>query len=115
MAEKKEAKKPAEENKKGSGEKGKESGKKKLHLHQIVTTRAKDGTFGHEHIYKDHPDDMHSKPPVFAGTSQDMEDLHQHMDDHFGGGEEQEEHTEPDQDDGVAREHSGEPEEPGEE
>lgn len=73
----------------GSEKREKQGGKKKkLHLHQIITTRAKDGSFGHEHIYKDHPDDVHSRPPVFAGTSQDMEDLHQHMDDHFGGGAE---------------------------
>jgi hypothetical protein len=65
--------------------------KKRLHLHQIITTRAQDGTFGHEHVYKEKPEDMHSRPPVFAGTSQDMDDLHQHMDDHFGGGAEQEE------------------------
>lgn len=73
----------------GSQKREKKGGKKKkLHLHQIITTRAKDGSFGHEHIYKDHPDDIHSRPPVFAGTSQDMDDLHQHMDDHFGGGAE---------------------------
>jgi hypothetical protein len=63
--------------------------KKKLHLHQIITTRAHDGSFGHEHVYKEHPEDPHSRPPVFAGTSQDMDDLHQHMDDHFGGGAEE--------------------------
>lgn len=66
--------------------KSKEKGKKKKHLHKIITTRANDGSFGHEHVYKDHPDDAHENPPVFAGTSQGMEDLHQHMDDHFGGG-----------------------------
>jgi hypothetical protein len=65
---------------------GGEGKKKKKHLHQIITTKAKDGSFGHEHVYKDHPDDIHSHPPVFAGTSQNMEDLHSHMDDHFGGG-----------------------------
>lgn len=74
-------------------EKGK--GKKpKKHLHQVITTQAHDGTFSHEHIYKDKKEDMHSHPPVFAGTSSDMDDLHQHMDDHFGpqtgGGEEPE-------------------------
>lgn len=74
-----EAKKPEAESKK--------SGKKKKHLHQIITTRAHDGSFGHEHIYKDKKEDMHSHPPVFAGTSSNMEDLHQHMDDHFGGGD----------------------------
>jgi hypothetical protein len=99
MAEEKEKKskgKEEHESKEGKREGGK---KKKLHLHQIITTRAKDGSFGHEHIYKEHPDDVHSRPPVFAGTSQDMEDLHQHMDDHFGGGAE-EGQGEPDGDEG---------------
>lgn len=58
-----------------------EHAKKKKKLHKIITTRAEDGSFGHEHIY--HGEDR----PVFAGTSQKMEDLHSHMDDHFGGGE----------------------------
>jgi len=57
---------------------------KKKHLHQIVTTRAHDGSFGHEHIYKDKATDHHTHPPVFAGTSQDIEDVKQHMHDHFG-------------------------------
>jgi hypothetical protein len=57
---------------------------KKKHLHQIVTTQAHDGTWSHDHIYKDHKEAQHSHPPVFAGTSSNMEDLHQHMDDHFG-------------------------------
>jgi hypothetical protein len=59
---------------------------KKKHLHQIITTRAHDGSFGHEHVYKDHPHSPMSHPPVFAGTSQDMGDLQQHMEDHFGDG-----------------------------
>jgi hypothetical protein len=57
---------------------------KKKHLHQIVTTQAHDGTFSHDHIYKDSKEAQHSHPPVFAGTSSNMDDLHQHMDDHFG-------------------------------
>lgn len=83
MAEKDGKKKPEAEKSKAAG------GKKKKHLHQVITTKAKDGTFGHEHVYKDHADDAHSNPPVFAGTSHDMEDLHSHMDDHFGAGAEQ--------------------------
>lgn len=79
MAEKEKAK---DEKKGGEGK----SKKAKKHLHQIITTKARDGSFGHEHVYKDHPDDEHSHPPVFAGTSQGMDDLHAHMDDHFGGG-----------------------------
>jgi len=59
---------------------------KKKHLHQIITTRARDGSFSHDHIYKDHPEHPHSHPPVFAGTSQDVDDLKQHMEDHFGDG-----------------------------
>jgi hypothetical protein len=54
--------------------------KKKPKLHKIITTRAKDGSFGHEHIHEG------SNEPVFAGTSRDMSDLHQHFDDHFGPG-----------------------------
>jgi hypothetical protein len=63
----------------------KDKGKKpKKHLHQIVTTFAHDGTAGHEHVYKDKKEDHHSHPPVFAGTSSNMEDLHAHMDDNAG-------------------------------
>ena len=72
----------AEEKPKHEEHKGR---KKKPHLHKIITTRAKDGSFGHEHVYKDHPDAESSHAPVFAGTSRDMDDLHAHMDDHFGG------------------------------
>lgn len=67
----------AEKNKEHEGKEKK--AKKKLH--KIITTKAEDGSFGHEHVY--HGEDR----PVFAGTSQHMEDLHSHMDDHFGGGE----------------------------
>ena len=97
MAEKKEHEK---EPKKKEGEKREEGGKKKAakkHLHQIVTTFAHDGTATHEHIYKDKKEDHHTHPPVLAGTSSNMEDLHDHMDDHAGpvmnggGGEEEEE------------------------
>lgn len=48
--------------------------------HKIITTRAEDGSFGHEHIH--HGSDR----SVFAGTSQNLDDLKQHMQDHFGGG-----------------------------
>lgn len=100
MAEEKD-KKPKEskhEEHKGGEHKVGKKDKKKLHLHSITTTRAKDGSFIHEHTYKDHPDDVHSRPPVFAGTSQIMEDLHAHMDDHFGDGEQQ---AEPDGDEAA--------------
>jgi hypothetical protein len=81
MAEKEKAKEP---------EKSKEHAGKKKHLHQVITTQAHDGTWSHEHVYKDHKHSPHSHPPVFAGTSQSMEDMHQHNDDHWGpqaGGE----------------------------
>lgn len=101
MAEKKEhEEKPKHEAEKKDGKREGEGKAKAKHLHQIITTRAHDGSFGHEHVYKDNPKDHHSHPPVFAGTSQDMEDLHAHMDDHFGGGAEG--HGEPDGDEGGA-------------
>lgn len=62
---------------------------KKKHLHKIITTRAHDGSFGHDHVYKDHPDDAEGGAPVFAGTSRNLEDVHAHMDDHLGGDNEQ--------------------------
>lgn len=61
----------------------KEHKHKKKKPHKIITTRAEDGSFGHEHVAE--PDGR----PVFAGTSQNMQDLHQHMDDHLGGDDEQ--------------------------
>lgn len=61
---------------------------KKKKPHKIITTRAEDGSFGHEHVDED-------GRQKFAGTSQTMEDLHQHMDDHLGGDEEQPEGEEP--------------------
>jgi len=59
--------------------------KKHKKPHKIITTRAKDGSFGHDHVHID--EHGHESAPVFAGTSRDMDDLHQHMDDHFGGEE----------------------------
>lgn len=57
--------------------------------YKIITTRAKDGSFGHEHMHEG------EAQPVFAGTSRDLEDVHQHMNDHFGDG--QEEQPEPEE------------------
>jgi hypothetical protein len=54
--------------------------KKKRKPRRIVTTRHDDGSYSHEHY---HDGDQH---PQFAGTSQTMDDLKQHMEDHFGGG-----------------------------
>lgn len=61
-----------------------EGGKKsKLKLHAIRTEKADDGTFVHHHEYKD----QHGMPVhTTGGTSSDLEDLQQHMQDHFGDG-----------------------------
>lgn len=92
------------EHKEPGSEKREEKGaKKKKHLHQIITTFAHDGTAGHEHVYKAKKEDHHTEPPVFAGTSSNMEDLHDHMEDHAGpqmnggSGEEQEQGAESEQ------------------
>lgn len=82
-----------------NSDRGEGKRKKKKHLHKVITTRAGDGSFGHEHIYKDSPDDEQEGKPVFAGTSQSMDDLHQHMDDHLGP-QEQAQGGEPDGDEG---------------
>lgn len=60
---------------------------KKKKPHKIITTRAEDGSFGHEHVDE-------NGQSRFAGTSQTMEDLHQHMDDHMGGDDGQGDGTE---------------------
>jgi hypothetical protein len=52
----------------------------KKHPRRIVTTRHDDGSYSHEHHHDGDPQ------PKFAGTSQTMDDLKQHMEDHFGGG-----------------------------
>jgi hypothetical protein len=66
-----------EEAKKESGGK-----KPKLKLHGIMTHKADDGTYVHEHHYVGKNGEHH--PPRFGGTSSNMKDLHDHMDDHFG-------------------------------
>lgn len=55
--------------------------KKKRKPRRITTTRHDDGSFSHEH---QHDDGKHN---LFAGTSADVGDVKQHMDDHFGGEE----------------------------
>lgn len=93
-----------EEHKKetGSEGKGKESGKKpKLKLHAITTTKADDGSYVHEHHYQGKNGEH--QPPRFGGTSADMKDLHDHMEDHFGDqaeGNDAEEGEQPDQEQG---------------
>lgn len=49
----------------------------------IITHRHDDGTYSHEHLH----DDGH--PARYAGTSADLKDIDQHMQDHFGGGPEE--------------------------
>lgn len=75
------------EKEKGGEKKGNK--KPKLKLHAITTTKADDGSFVHEHHYVGKGGEHH--PPRFGGTSTDMQDLHDHMEDHFGGGAEQQE------------------------
>ena len=58
-----------------------EKHKKKKPRH-ILTTRHDDGSYSHEHVH----DGKSEK--VFAGTSANLEDVNQHMQDHFGGAEE---------------------------
>ena len=58
-----------------------EEHKKKHKPRTIITHRHDDNTYHHEH---QHDDGKHS---MFAGTSQDVADVQQHMADHFGGEE----------------------------
>lgn len=65
--------------------------KKKLHLHAITTRKMPDGTYVHEHHYKDHEESEHTHPPRMMGTSHDLDDVHQHIEDNFGGEQQGEE------------------------
>jgi hypothetical protein len=51
-------------------------------LRSILVARADDGGFVHEHHYED--DKGTPDAPRYGGVSTSMEDLHRHMDDHFG-------------------------------
>lgn len=55
---------------------------KKRKPRTIITHRHEDNSFHHEHVHDD------GKNSMFAGTSQDVGDVQQHMADHFGGGAE---------------------------
>ena len=57
-------------------------GKKRRKPRKIITTRHDDNTYSHEHMHDD------GKHAMFAGTSQDVADVQQHMADQFGGGAE---------------------------
>lgn len=68
----------------GEGEK-KPAGKKKLHLHEIRTTAAHDGTYTHHHTYKEKKEDPFTLPergPV--ATSANEEEAGQHVAEQFG-------------------------------
>lgn len=77
--------------------------KKRLHLHEIRTTHAKDGSLVHHHVYKDDADSDYTHPergPM--ATSSSPEEAGQHVAEQFamngmGGGEEQGEGEEPGQ------------------
>jgi hypothetical protein len=78
----KEKEKPKEEEK--GGEKG-GKGKKRLHLHEIRTTQAHDGSFTHHHTYKDSKSSPYTHPergPM--ATSETPEDAGQHVAEQFG-------------------------------
>ncbi len=68
--------------KKDSSESKAETKAAKKKLHAILTTRADDGGFVHEHHYRD--DKGTPEAPRYGGVSTSMADLHAHMDDHLG-------------------------------
>lgn len=93
-----------EEHKKEVGSEGHGKAKKpKLKLHAITTTKAEDGSYVHEHHYMGKSGEHH--PPRFGGTSASMDDLHDHMNDHFGDqaqGNEETDEPQPDEQEGAA-------------
>lgn len=59
--------------------------KRKLHLHEIRSTQAHDGSIVHHHTYKEHKDAPYSMPergPV--ATSASPEEAGQHVQEQFG-------------------------------
>ena len=84
----KEKEKPAAEGKSEGGGK-----KRKLHLHEVRSTQAHDGSIVHHHTYKEHKDAPFAMPergPV--ATSATPEEAGQHVEEQFaqnqGGGQE---------------------------
>lgn len=66
-------------------EKKEGAGKKKLHLHRVVTEEAGDGSYVHHHTYKPSKHDVHEMPERRnAATSQDAEEAGQHVSEQFG-------------------------------
>jgi hypothetical protein len=88
--------KEKEETKKPEGERKEGGKKKKLHLHEIRSTQARDGSIVHSHSYKEHPDHPFTMPergPM--ATSASPEEAGQHVAEQFamngqGGAPEQE-------------------------
>lgn len=72
---KKEEKKPE---KKGAKKDGKT-------LREIRSRKLDDGSFVHEHHYEDKDGMPDHRTPEYS--SSDLNDLHDHMDEHFGGGD----------------------------
>lgn len=70
------------------------AGKKAKHrLRSIHTHFTDDGGAVHEHHYEDHKGN--ALPPRYGGVSSDMQDLHDHMNDHAGPMMNAEEEQEP--------------------
>lgn len=72
---------------KGKKEPKRAEGKKakRLHLHEIRSTQAHDGSIVHHHVYKDHKDAPHTHPergPM--ATSSTPEEAGQHVAEQFG-------------------------------
>jgi hypothetical protein len=66
-------------------EKKEGAGKKRLHLHRIVTEEAGDGTYVHHDTYKTHKHDVHEMPERRnAATSQNAEEAGQRVSEQFG-------------------------------
>jgi hypothetical protein len=75
----------AHEKEKPAAEHKAEGGKKKLHLHEIRSTQAHDGTIVHHHTFKEHKNAPYAMPergPV--ATSASPEEAGQHVAEQFG-------------------------------
>jgi hypothetical protein len=67
------------------GKKEAEPKKRRLHLHELRSTQAEDGSIVHHATYKEHKGDMHTMPergPM--ATSANPEEAGQHVADQFG-------------------------------
>ena len=77
----------AKEEKRESKPKGEKGKKSEKYLEGIFHRRLPDGSFVHEHHYKDKKEDDYTHPPRLMGTSPTLEDVKQHLEDHWGEGE----------------------------